>query len=85
MPAGARQIFETGNEPEYYVEEIARVEPLGGGIVRLYVASERQGSLRVEYTVIMRMDRLADIGRVCMAIATEPNSDVPWLQPEVAH
>jgi hypothetical protein len=86
MPAEAKQIIETGNEPEYYVEDIARVEPLGGGMVRLYIASERHNSLRIEYTIVLRKEKLADIGRMCLCIAADThNNDLLWMETEGAH
>jgi len=86
MPASAaRPIYETGNEPEYYVEDIARAESLGGGMIRLYVASERQGCLRIEYTVVLRKERLAEIGRFCMEVAANAHNEEAFGIAPTAH
>lgn len=81
-----KQIWETGQEPDYTVDEIARVEPLSDGTVRLYIASEWQGGLRVEYSVRVNKVRLAELGRLCLIIAAEAhNREAIWHLAEVTH
>lgn len=70
MPTG-REIWETGQEPDYTIDDIARVETLTDGTVRLYVASEWRGGLKVEYSIRVNKARLAELGRLCLVIAAE--------------
>jgi hypothetical protein len=71
MPAGGKEIFETGQEPDFTIDDIARVEPLKDGTVRLYIGSEWQGGLRVEYSVRVSKEKCALFGRLLMVIAAE--------------
>ena len=86
MPASAKTIYETGQEPDFTIDDIARVEPLKDGTVRLYIASEWQGGLRVEYSVRISKEKCAIFGRLLMVIAAEVhNSEVIWSVAETAH
>lgn len=69
MPSG--EIWETGQEPDYTVDEIARVERLKDGTVRLYIASEWQGGLKVEYSVRCSKTKLAEFGRALLILSAE--------------
>jgi hypothetical protein len=83
MPAGEKETFETGREPEYLVTNIARSEPLRGGMVRLYLACERGNMLKVEYTVVCTIEVLAEIGRACLQIAADAhNREIPPVSLE---
>lgn len=82
-----KTIYETGQEPEYVVDQIVRVEPMKEGLVRLYVASERERAVRVEYTVVISTEKLAEMGRLCLVIAAEAHNEQQlWPTPlETAH
>lgn len=67
-PVAALELHETGSEPEFFVTDIARVELAGAGSIRLYVASERHGTYRLEYTVVIPMDKLAVMAQQSMEI-----------------
>ena len=73
---GPRDVYETGQEPDYTVDEIAKVEYLRDGSVRLYIASEWRGGLRVEYSArIMKLETLAEFGRALLVIAAEAHNE----------
>jgi hypothetical protein len=56
-------LYQTGTEPEFWVTEIAKVEPACAGAMRLYCASSREGSIRLEYTVVIPMEGLSHMAR----------------------
>ena len=47
------ELSETGNEPEYFVTDLVRIEVAGESDLRLFFAARRGSSLRVEYTAIV--------------------------------
>lgn len=86
MPAAAREIWETGQEPDYTIDDIARVEPLRDGTVRLYIASEYRGGLKVEYTARCSKARLAEFARLLLVIASDVQSpEISWEYLETTH
>lgn len=86
MPASGKAILENGHEPEYVVDQIARVEPMTNGMVRLYIGAERQGAVRVEYSVVISTKALAEVGRMCLIIAADAhNCAEMWNILETAH
>lgn len=86
MPSSGKQIFETGQEPDFTIDDIARVEPLKDGTVRLYIASEWQGGLRIEYSVRVSKEKCAVFGRLLMVIAADVhNAEIFWEQLEATH
>lgn len=64
-------VFESGNEPDFTVDEIVRAEPLKDGMVRIYIASEWRDGLRIEFSVRVGKARLAAMARRCLSIAAE--------------
>lgn len=66
-----RQLIESGNEPEYFVTDICKHEPMKNGMVRLYVGSERAGHFKLEYTAIVPTASLAAMGRLCLQISAD--------------
>lgn len=77
MPA---EIWETGQEPDYTVDDIARVERLKDGTVRLYIASEWRGGLKVEYSARCSIAKLAEFGRALLVIAAEVHNAEVFCQ-----
>jgi hypothetical protein len=70
MPERSRDIFETGQEPDFTVDEIARVEYLRDGSVRIYLAAEWRGGLRMEYSArVLNLEKIAAFGRALLVIA----------------
>lgn len=75
MTTISREVYETGQEPDYTIDDIAKVEYLRDGSIRLYLASEWRGGLRVEYTArVLTLDRLAEFGRALLIIAAEAHN-----------
>lgn len=52
QPRQQVSIVETGLEPEYLITDIVRAEPVGGGMMRLYLATKKQNTLAVQFTVV---------------------------------
>ena len=72
MPASkARQVVETGTEPEFVVNHIVRWENAGNGMVRLYLASVRGPGDRLEFAAVTSPSELADMARAALKIAAE--------------
>jgi hypothetical protein len=69
-----KTIYENGSEPEYTIDDFARVEYLKDGMVRICVASEWRGGLRVDYSVRVNKTKLAELGRACLVIAAETHN-----------
>ena len=69
-----KTILETGQEPEYTIDDFGEVEYLKDGSVRIAVCSEWRGGLRTEYQVRIRISTLAELGRKCMQIAAEAHN-----------
>lgn len=69
------ELYQTGVEPEYFVTEIAKFETACGGAMRLYCASAREGSTRLEYTVVIPMEVLARMARQLVEAVAEARND----------
>lgn len=74
------ELHETGTEPEFFVSHIARAEPAGDGCVRLYIAAERHGYLRLEYTVVTTTAGLASMARQALTIAADTHNLMIWAE-----
>ena len=80
-----RELYETGQDPDYTIDAIARVEYLTDGSVRLYIADEWRGGLRVEYSARVRsVEKLAEFGRALMQLAAEAHNETEFWR-EGAH
>lgn len=77
--SGGRDVYETGNEPEFLIEDFARYEDAGNGMVRVYVASRRGNLNRVEYAFICCPETLARLGRTALLIAAEAHHWVGFV------
>lgn len=66
--------YETGAEPEFFATSIAKFEPLDEGLIRLYLATKKRNTLRLEYTVIIPRLALIDMARMCLFLATESHN-----------
>lgn len=71
-------LYETGTEPEFFVQKIAKAEPVNDGMVRVYLSTMRQNHLRLEYTVLVTITDLAEMGRECLRIAAEGHNLLLW-------
>jgi hypothetical protein len=66
-----REIFETGAEPDYQINDIIRYEDAGDGMIRLYFASHRGNMDRIECTAHYSPETLMRLGLRCQQIAAE--------------
>jgi hypothetical protein len=78
--ADTRELIETGMEPEYFVSAMPRAEIASVGNVRLYLAAEKHGILRLEYTAVVPIELLAAMGRQLLDIAARGHN-VITLEP----
>lgn len=49
----------TKTAPEFVATAVHRVEPVGGGMVRVYYALERAGAWEDQFTVLMPIESIA--------------------------
>lgn len=71
MAAAQRETFERGTEPDFSINDIARWEDAGDGMIRIYVASRRGNLGKIEYSFHCTPDTLGRMARRCMEIADE--------------
>jgi hypothetical protein len=64
-------VFETGNEPDYYITDILRVEPANDHDVRFYLASKRNSVLRLEYSAVISKNALRPMAKQLIELADE--------------
>lgn len=62
-------VFETGNEPDYYITDILRMEPANDHDVRLYLASRRNSVLRLEYSAVIAKSALRPMAQQLIDMA----------------
>jgi hypothetical protein len=73
--------FEDIGAPEYSCTTIPKAEIVPGtGSVRLYCCFPRAGGLRLEYTVLIPLNSLPQMGRMCMMLAAECQRDLLWIE-----
>lgn len=46
--------------PEFFATAVRKVEPVGGGVVRVYYALERNGTWDDQFTVLMPIASVSD-------------------------
>lgn len=68
---------QTGCEPEYFVTTLARIEAVAGNAVRLYLASQREGGQRLEYTAIIPASAMVVMAHMLLAAAAN------WKEPTI--
>lgn len=66
-----RETYETGAEPDFKIDNIARYEDAGDGMIRLYICSHRGAMDRVEYSAHCSPETLMRMARTCETIAAE--------------
>ena len=72
------EVVETGNEPEYVINCIARAEPAGSGTVRLFMGSRRSRTVKVEFSVVVTLADLASMASEGQAIAADTHNLMMW-------
>jgi len=78
-------LLETGSEPEFFVSGIAKFEFMAGGLIRLYLATQKGNCLRLEYTAIVSADSLAAMGRACLQMAADSHTLTTFQEEVRAH
>ncbi len=79
------KLLETGNEPEFFVTGIAKFEMVPGGLIRLYLATQKGNCLRLEYTAVVPADALALMGRACLQKAAESHTQATFREEARTH
>jgi len=67
-------LAETGNEPEYYVTDLVRIEAAGESDLRLFFAARRGSSLRVEYTAIIPRSAMQTMAQTATMLIAQLDS-----------
>lgn len=68
-------LIETGKESEYLASRIAKFDNLANGWIRLYIAAHRSAGVdRLEFTVLVAPDDLAQMARECLDIAADAHN-----------
>lgn len=71
-------LIETGAENEYFITHIAKAEPAANGCLRLYVAQERNGELKLEFTVVGTVQSFAMMARDVLRMASDQHNLALW-------
>ena len=77
QPPKMREAVESGLEPEFFVTE-TRMEPAGGGNIRVYCYAERHGVLQLLYTAVVPAPLLAVMGRQAMQAGADAHNLEMW-------
>lgn len=73
-----KKTFETGAEPEFFATHV-RMEPAGGGNIRVFVYSERHGAeLHLLFTTVVPSQALAVMGRQALAASGDAHNLAVW-------
>lgn len=64
-------VFETGNEPDYYITDILRIEPANDHDVRLYLGSKMNSLLKLQYSVVISRNALRPMAQQLIEMADE--------------
>jgi hypothetical protein len=75
----AVDLYEVGNEPEFFVSRLLRHETMSSGLVRLYFGSIRGDHARLEYTVVVAPSDLVLMGKECIEIASAAHNALTLL------
>lgn len=76
-PVPSREYLETGGEPEFFITN-TRFEDAGGGNVRVFAYSLRNGKLHCQFTVVVPAPELATMGRQALMVASEAHNVSQW-------
>jgi hypothetical protein len=69
-------LYEVGNEPEYFISSLVKSEVMPNGLIRLYLGSTRGDHARLEYTVVVSPSDLILMAKECIDIATAAHNDL---------
>lgn len=72
-------LYEVGNEPEYFISSLVKFETLSSGMVRLYLGSIRGDHARLEYTVIISPRDLVLMAKECIDIASAAHNELSFV------
>jgi hypothetical protein len=71
MESPRLDVFETGNEPDYYITDILRIEPAGQSDVRIYLASRRNSVMRLEFSAVLARSAVRPMAQRVLATMDE--------------
>jgi hypothetical protein len=74
--AATVDLYEVGNEPEYFISSLVKSETMSNGLIRLYLGSTRGDHARLEYTVVVSPSDLILMAKECIDIATAAHNDL---------
>lgn len=69
-------LYEVGNEPEYFISKLVKFDAMPNGLVRLYLGSTRGDHSRLEYTVVVSTTDLILMAKEAIQIATKIHNDL---------
>jgi hypothetical protein len=78
----AGETFDDTGAPEFHCIAIPKAELVPGtDSVRLYCCFPRAGGMRLEYTVVIPLNALAPMGRMCMMLAAQcRQGELLWIE-----
>ena len=77
--AASVDLYEVGNEPEYFISTLVKSETMPNGLIRLYLGSTRGDHARLEYTVVVSPSDLILMAKECIDIASAAHNELTVL------
>jgi hypothetical protein len=71
--------------PEYFATAVRKVEPVGGGVVRVYYAMERNGAWDDQFCVLMPIESIASSNSFVAQSAQEIAAETSMLLVDTRH
>lgn len=71
--------------PEIFATHIGRIEPAGGGNVRVYVCVQRGRAIEPIYTVVIPIENLAVMARQCQHAVSDVHNRLQFEEMQTAH
>lgn len=70
---------------DYFVTHISKFEIVEGSLIRIYCYKQLGHVFELQYTVMIPISRLAEMGRLCLQMASSNYNEVVSDKPEVVH
>jgi len=72
------QLVESGLEAEYLITDIVRAEPVGDGMMRVYLASRKHRTLILQFTVVASLQDFARMAKQVLEMAADAHNLAMW-------
>lgn len=72
-------VIETGLEPQFFLDTVAKAEPAGSGAVRVYFACHKHGIAVVQFSVVASATDFVRMAKQVLELAGSLNNGAIWL------